>query len=124
MRGGLRKVPKPKPPRERKGLDDPAHKKAVRKMRCLISGKRVRLGRWTGFPFKQWVEEEYVHVCEYDRGESDPHHTKRKSQLGHDHTCVPLCRTAHREAERLGNRGFKEVWGVDLVAEAKRIAKR
>lgn len=117
---GLRKLPKVKPPRERPGLDDPAHKRMVKQRRCLIAGKRVTLTRWKGFPFKEEITEEYVHVCE---GPIDPHHTTRKSQLGHDHTCVPLCRLAHREAERLGNQGFLETWGVDLVEEAEKLAQ-
>lgn len=116
---GLRKVQKAKLPKPRPGLDDPAHKKRVTRMRCLIAGKRVTLTRWAGTYPKQQITEEYVHLCE---GPIDPHHTTRKSQLGHDHTVVPLCRLAHREAERLGNDGFLEVWGIDLKAEAGRLS--
>jgi hypothetical protein len=118
---GLRKVQPKKLPKPRPGLDDPAHKARVKTLRCLIAGRRVTLGRWAGTYPKQWIEEEYVHVCE---GPVDPHHTEKKSQLGHDHSTVPLCRTAHNEAHRLGNRQFKEVWKVDLEAEARKLAPK
>ena len=119
---GFRKVRRHGPPKPRPGLDDPEHKRFVRAQRCLISGKIARLTRWKGVhPYKEQVTEEYIHVCD---GPVDPHHTTRKSQLGHDHTCVPLCRLAHKEAERLGNDQFLEVWGVDLVAEAARLAPK
>jgi len=94
----------------------------VKTLRCLLSGKRVMLTRWKGvYPHTEQVTEEYVHVCEYDGGQSDAHHTHRKSQLGHDHTSVPLCRVGHREAERLGNEQFLVVWGIDLIDEARRL---
>lgn len=117
---GLRRVAKPKAPKPRPGLDDPAHRQRVRQLRCLLSGKRVQLTRWKGvYPHTEQVTETYQHVCE---GRVEFHHAVKKSQLGHDHTGVPLCRIAHSEAHRLGNKLFKEIWGIDLLEEAAKLA--
>ena len=122
MRGGLRKVPKPKPPRERKGLDDPQHLAKVRQLPCLIRGKRAVIKKWVGrYPDVEQVEIEVVHQCS---GASDPHHTKRKSQRGSDYSTVPLCRAAHDLLHAWGQAEFEICFGVDLAGEAERLAKR
>lgn len=125
MPPGLRRIQKPKPPKERKGLDDLQHKRAIRQMRCLLYGKRCIIGSWRGvYPNKGWVEQEYQHQCLYDNGQSDPHHTVKKSHRGHDHSVVPLCRAGHDDAERLGNEGFKKRWGIALPVVASKLAPR
>ena len=122
MTRGLRKVPARKPPKRRPGLDDPAHKRFVRSLRCVLAGRTCQLTRWVGVhPNKQQVTETYRHVCVYEGGQSDPHHTTKKSQRGHDHTVVPLCRAAHEEAERLTNAQFKARWGIALPVIASQL---
>lgn len=117
---GLRKVQKAKAPKPRPGLDDPAHKARIRAMRCVLAGKRCQVTRWKGvYPNRVQVTEEYVHSCV---GPIDPHHTVKKSQRGHDHTCVPMCRAAHEQAELLTNEGFRQKWGVALPMIASQLA--
>ena len=118
---GLRRAQKAKPPKVRSGLDDPGHKARVRQMRCLLAGRRCMIGKWEGTYPKQWVEREYVHQCS---GPIDPHHTTKRSQRGHDHTVVPLCRAAHDEAEGLTNEQFRQRWGVALPIVASVLAEQ
>jgi hypothetical protein len=122
---GLRKVAKPKAPKVRKGLDDPAHKARVKQMRCLLAGRRCQITRWAGTYPKVEVTEEFAHVCLYDNGKSDPHHVQKKSQLGPDlGNLVPLCRAGHDEAERLTVEQFKARWGIALPTVAAKLAPR
>lgn len=121
MPPGLRKVAKVKPPRERKGLDDPTHKRAIKKLPCLLRGRTCAIGGWRGLYPKKWVEEEYKHIC---IGPVEPHHSTKKAQRGHDHTCVPLCHGAHREADTLTNEQFKARWGIALPVIASQLAPK
>jgi hypothetical protein len=118
---GMRRIAAKKPPKERKGLDDPAHKKAVRSMPCLLRGKTCEIGGWFGTYPKRWVVQTYKHIC---IGNVEPHHSTKKAQRGHDHTCVPLCHGAHREADLLTNEQFKERWGIALPVIASKLAPR
>ena len=70
----------------------------VRAMRCLVCG----------------------------RTPCDPHHEPTRKQGGDKHCLTPLCPDHHTLApdsrHRLGSaKRFKEVHGIDLLAEAKRI---
>jgi len=116
---GLRRVQKPKPPRERPGLDDPTHLAAIRAMPCLIRGKRGFVRKWVGtYPNAEQVTIEVQHVC----GPSDPHHVIRKSKCGHDWSAVPLCRSAHDLLHfELGTEEFERIFDVDLSAASRRL---
>jgi hypothetical protein len=117
---GLRKVQRAKPPRERPGLDDPKHLAKVRALPCLIRGKHGVIRKWVGrYPHTEQVDVEVQHVCS---GASDPHHTTRKSQRGHDHSAVPLCRAAHDLLHSWGAPEFEAVWEIDLKAELRRLS--
>lgn len=122
---GMRKVPKRPDPSARRFPDtvDDAHRKRVKAMRCLIAGKRVTLVKWVGTFPKVKQEIEYLHVCVYDNGKSDPHHVVKKSKGGHDRSCVPLCRAGHDMAEQMTNQEFLETFGVDLELEAEQLSR-
>ena len=117
----LRKVAPRKPGGRRfKGTEDPEHLKRVRAMRCLIAGKRAKVGKWQGVhPNKQWVEFEVVHVC---RWETTAHHKKFKSQGGHDRTAIPLCVEAHAELHHYGPKAFQRRWNVPVVVRGSELA--
>lgn len=121
MPPGMRKVQKVKPPKPRPGLDDKPHRERIKKMACVLRGRTCKIGGWRGTYPKKWVEEEYKHIC---IGPVDPHHTDKKSQRGHDWTCVPICRGGHDEAEKLGNDGMKARWGIALPVIASTLAPK
>lgn len=118
---GLRRLPAKKPPKPRPGLDDPQHKRMVRSLTCLLRGKTCEIGGWVGIYPKRWVVQEYKHIC---IGNVEPHHSTKKSQRGHDHTVVPLCRAGHDEAEKLTNEAFRARWGIALPVIASQLAPR
>lgn len=121
MTRGLRKVQHLKPPRERPGLDDPTHLAAIRAMPCLIRGKHGVIRKWVGiYPDTVALDIEVRHECSAPR--SQAHHTKRKAQLGHDWSTVPLCFAAHRLLHDWGQAEFEAVFDVDLAAEARRLS--
>jgi len=62
-------------------------------------------------------------VCSADPP-SDPHHVCSRGAGGVDADCVSLCRACHSELHRIGRRSFEWLHGIDLKAEARRLAKQ
>lgn len=112
---GMRKVSKPKGERRFPNREDPTHLAEVRKLRCIIGGKRIKYGSWKGPYPKKWVVEDMQHIC---CRPIQPHHVDLLSQGGHDHMTVPLCKWAHRELHDDGPAAFEKKWDVSLKVEA------
>lgn len=119
---GMRKLPKKPDPSARrfKGTDDKPHRDAIRKLRCLIAGRRTTVVKYVGVYPKVRQVIDVIHVCDW---RIDPHHTKKKARGGHDRTCVPLCATAHRMADEMTNQEFMDLWKIDLEAEAEKLSR-
>ena len=118
---GLRKLPtRKKPGRRFPDREDSAHLERVRGMPCLLRGRRCRITKWCGvYPNATLEERQYAHVCS---GAVQSHHVTTKARGGHDRDTVPLCANAHHDLHRMGQKTFEVQWGVDLAAEAARLA--
>lgn len=58
-------------------------------------------------------------------GDVDPDHVTSRGARGKDHAnVVPLCRGHHDERHTIGIRTFEKRYGLDLEAEAKKVAER
>jgi hypothetical protein len=55
---------------------------------------------------------------------SDPHHVRSVGAGGRDADTVPLCRGCHTEVHTIGRETFAAKHGVDVRAEAARLAKQ
>ena len=120
---GVRKTQRRGFPKPRPGLDDPAHREAIRALPCAIRGLRGTMEKWVGVhPHRELVTFEVQHVCDAPR--SEVHHTTRKAQRGHDHTGVPLCPSAHRLLHQMGPTAFEALWSVNLKALAAGLRPR
>lgn len=111
---GLRRVSRPSRGRRFKGTEDPKALEHTRAQRCLLSGKRITVTVWRGvYPNRKEVELEMQHQCD-PSGRVEAHHTVTKARGGKDSQTVPLCRFAHDELHKIGQRAFCQKWGVSL----------
>jgi hypothetical protein len=119
---GVRRVPKPSTERRFPDRRDEVHLDHVRQLACLIRGKRGRLLVWRGVhPNRREEWQDVTHFCD---GPSQAHHAVSKARGGHDRDCAPLCPSAHRLLHDKGRIWFAQTFGVDPVAESKRLAER
>lgn len=86
---------------------------AVRNMRCLCKGKMAHIGLAPGVSFMH--EDPCAGVVE-------PAHVKSRGAGGNRRHLVPLCTKHHAEQHQAGIETFQRTYGLDLRAEAERIA--
>lgn len=89
-----------------KGVDK-ALRVWVREQPCLLQGR-----------FLPWS----LHIC---RGRIQAHHVRSRGAGGGDRgNLVALCQRAHQRGHAVGWKSFAAFWGIDLKAEAARLAAR
>jgi hypothetical protein len=85
---------------------DPDYLEYIRRMPCLL---RHKVNRMTGRQAMCWGRTEAAHVTTCGAGGEDRGNT------------VPMCSAHHARQGRVGIKTFQEEFGIDLVAEAKRL---
>lgn len=75
--------------------------------------------------FRKWVASRWCFIGEQCWGEGiDACHVKTRGAGGADlGNLVPMCRAHHTEQHTLGIRSFQRKHGVDMKAEAQRLAE-
>lgn len=77
--------------------------------------------RETDEAYLSWIRSLHCSVSTCNNMDIDPHHTVRKSQLGSDYSCVPLCREHHSSVHNLGVHSFDKKFSVNLKDIASKL---
>lgn len=75
---------------------------------------KQKRNRETDKEYVSWIHQWPCCACKSKNRAIHAHHTDRRSQLGSDRTCVPLCYTCHNELHTKGVKTFEAKYRLNF----------